>query len=78
MKLKLIKIDFNSDTVKLMSERVNILSWAIGGLNYIGFELYGVAKITTIIIGWLLLQYVSFALLKVSTILKKEEANGIN
>lgn len=33
MKLKFIKIDFNSETVRLMSERINILSWASGGLN---------------------------------------------
>ena len=51
MKKFYIKIDFDSDTVKLMSERVNILSWAVGGLNYIGFELQGVSKIVTIIIG---------------------------
>ena len=59
MKKFYIKIDFDSDTVKLMSERVNILSWAVGGLNYIGFELQGVSKIVTIIIGWILLQYLS-------------------
>ncbi len=76
MKIKLIKIEFNSSTVRLMSERVNILSWAIGGLNYIGFDLQGITKIVTIITGWLLLQYVSFALLKVSDTLKKEESDG--
>ncbi|MBP9743405.1 MAG: hypothetical protein KBD37_08605 [Burkholderiales bacterium] len=61
-----------------MSERVNILSWAVGGLNYIGFELHGVTKIMTIVAGWILLQYVSFGLLEVSEILKKEETNGVN
>lgn len=78
MKKFYIKIDFDSDTVKLMSERVNILSWAVGGLNYIGFELQGVSKIVTIIIGWILLQYLSFVLLKVSKTLKKEETHGTN
>ena len=78
MKKIYIKIDFDSDTVKLMSERVNILSWAVGGLNYIGFELQGASKIVTIIIGWILLQYLSFVLLKVSKTLKKEETHGTN
>jgi hypothetical protein len=61
-----------------MSERVNILSWAVGGLNYLGFDLQGITKIVTIVVGWLLLQYVSFALLEVSETLKKEESNGVN
>ncbi|WP_279639058.1 hypothetical protein [Aquella oligotrophica] len=39
MKLKMVKIDFDSDTVKLMSERINILSWAIGGIGYLGFNI---------------------------------------
>lgn len=80
MKLKFIKISFDSDTVKLMSDRVNLLSWAVGGLNYIGFELQGISRIVTIIIGWLVLQYISFALLKVSKTIKKEEEeqDGIN
>ena len=60
MKFKLIKIDFDSDTVKLLSERINILSWAIGGLNYIGFDIQGFTKIVTTVLGWLILQYVSF------------------
>lgn len=42
MKIKYIK--FNSSTVKLMSERVNILSWAVAGLNYLGFDLQGITK----------------------------------
>lgn len=78
MKRNYIKISFNSTTVRLMSERVNILSWAVGGLNYLGFELQGITKIVTIVAGWLLLQYVSFALLEVSETLKKEESNGAN
>lgn len=78
MKRNYIKISFNSNTVKIMSERVNILSWAVGGLNYLGFDLQGLTKIITIGAGWLLLQYVSFALLEVSETLKKEENNGTN
>lgn len=78
MKRNYIKISFNSNTVKIMSERVNILSWAVGGLNYLGFDLHGLTKIITIGAGWLLLQYVSFALLEVSETLKKEENNGTN
>lgn len=75
MRLKYIEISFNSTTVKLMSERVN---WAVGGLNYIGFELQVITKIVTVVAGWLLLQYVSFALLEVSETLKKGENNGVN
>ena len=76
MKLKFIKIDFNSETVKLMSERVNILSWASGGLNYIGLNLQGNTRLITTVLAWLLLQYVSFAFLKVSNTLKIEENNN--
>ena len=76
IKLNLITIDFDSDTVKLMAERINILSWAIGGLNYIGFNLQGITRIITTVGGWLILQYISFAFLKVSHTLKKEENNG--
>ena len=78
MKLKFIKIDFDSDTVKLMSERINILSWALGGLNYMGFNLQGITRIAVTVVGWLILQYISFAFLKVSRTLKKEENDGIN
>lgn len=79
MKLNLIKIEFDSETVKLLSERVNLLSWAVGGLNYIGFELQGISKVVTIVIGWLVLQYFSFVLLKVSRTIKMEETqHGIN
>ena len=79
MKLKLIKIDFDSDTVKLMSERINILSWATGGISYIGFDIQGLNKVITVVFGWLMLQYVSFALLKVSKTIKiEEEQNGTN
>ena len=76
MKLKFIKIDFNSETVKLMSERVNIISWASGGLNYIRLNLQGNTRLITTVLAWLLLQYVSFAFLKVSNTLKIEENNN--
>ena len=78
MKIKFIKIDFNSEAVELISDRVNILSWAVGGLNYIGFDLQGVSKIATTVIGWFLLQYLSLVFLKISQTLKKEEAHGVN
>lgn len=79
MKIKFIKIDFDSDTVKLMSERVNILSWAMGGIGYLGFNIQGLNKVITVILGWVILQYFSFVLLKVSkTIKREEEKNGTN
>lgn len=43
-----------------------------------GFELQWVTKIVTVVTGWILFQYVSFALLEVSETLKKEEPNGVN
>lgn len=76
-KFKLIKIDFDSETVKLMSERINILSWAIGGIGYLGFNIQGLNKAITIIIGWVVLQYVSFALLRVSKTIE-EGKDGTN
>lgn len=78
MKFKLIKIEFDSETIKIMSERVNFLSWAIGGINYLGFELQGTGRMITVVIGWILLQYFSFVLLRVSKTLKLEEGHGIN
>jgi hypothetical protein len=78
MKLSLFRIDFDSETVKLMSERVNVLSWATGGLKYLGFELHDIAKITISAVGWIALQYFSFVLLKISKTLKKGEWHGIN
>lgn len=73
VKIKLIKIDFDSEMVKLMSERINILSQAIGGIGYLDFNIQGLNKAITVILGWLVLQYISFALLKVSKTIKKEE-----
>ena len=74
--MKLIKIEFTSEVAKVLSDRVNLLSWAIGGVNYIGFNLTGYIKVLTVVIGWLIFQYASFAFLKVSSILKKEEENN--
>ncbi len=73
MSLKLIKIDFDSENVKLMSDRINILSWAMSSIGYLGFDIQGLNKAITIIIGWILLQYISFALIKVSKAINTEE-----
>lgn len=73
--IKFIKIDFDSDIAKLLSERVNLLSWALGGIGYLGFDLQGSNKGIVVICGWLILQYFSFVLFKVSKVLQKEEHN---
>ncbi|MDQ5920974.1 MAG: hypothetical protein QG673_1030 [Pseudomonadota bacterium] len=71
--IKFIKIDFDSDMAKLMSDRVNLLSWALGGIGYLGFDLQGSNKAIVVICGWVILQYFSFVLFKVSKVLQKEE-----
>lgn len=71
--MNFIKIGFNSDIAKLLSERANLLSWAIGGINYIGFNVTGATKFAITVIFWLFFQYLSLALFRVSNTLKEEE-----
>lgn len=71
--MKILKIGFNSEITKKLSEKANLLAWAIGGINYLGFDITRTAKIIIMIVCWSMLQYVSLAFLKVSLTLKKEE-----
>ncbi|TXI98639.1 MAG: hypothetical protein E6Q32_09720 [Neisseriales bacterium] len=76
--MKLIKIQFTSDIAKALSERTNVLSWAMGGINYLGLDLSGTIKAIVIIGGWVALQYVSLVFLRASGILKEEESHHGN
>lgn len=86
MIINFLKLEFDSDALKLLSERVNLLSWALGGIGYLGFNLQGSSKAIVIICGWVSLQYFSFILFRLSKLQAKREAehlprevnNGVN
>lgn len=74
--LNKFKLDFkDSDLIKSMSERMNILSWAFGGINYLGFNITGLNKVVIVITGWTLCQYWSLLLLKLSRQLSCNKSN---
>ncbi len=59
-----LKLDSNCyETVKIIAERFNVLSWAFGGINYLGFNITGFEKGLVVVIGFACCQYVSLKLM---------------
>jgi hypothetical protein len=72
--IKLTYINFkNYEILKIISDRLNILSWALGGLyGYISIKINPIFGSLVITMVWLILQWCSLVFANIAQKYKKE------
>ena len=72
--IKLTYINFkNYEILKIISDRLNILSWALGGVfGYLGIRINTIYGVVMIFVIWLILQWCSLVFVNIAQKYKKE------